>query len=95
LPGLVQLSKQFQIIRRKKIFQYRDDSRDEQQMAAEEGHEPIALDSSLSVAIAVAVVAPIAQVVHKKRGRKPKIQSENPSKIGRPTDARDALATSP
>jgi len=37
-------------------------------LAAEEVQidEPIALDSSLSVAITVAVVAPIAQVVHKK-----------------------------
>ena len=36
-------------------------------MAAEEGQidEPISLDSSLSVAITVAVVALIAQVVHK------------------------------
>jgi len=82
---------------KKKKRQYRDDSRDEQQMASEEGQidEPIALDSSLYVAIAVAVVAPIAQVVHKKRDRKPKIQSDNPSQIGRPTNARDALETSP
>ena len=66
-------------------------------MAAEEGQidEPISLDSSLSVGITVAVVKPIAQVMQKKRGGKPKIQSENPSQIGRPTNGRDALATSP
>jgi len=54
-------------------YQYKNDSRDEQQMAAEEDQidEPISLDSSLSVDITVAVVALIAQVVHKK-GLQPK-----------------------
>ena len=40
LPGLVQLPKLFKVMRRKKIRQYRDDSRNEEQMNAGE-EQPI------------------------------------------------------
>ena len=57
-------------------------------MAAEESQiELISLESALPVAI--------AQVMHKKRGRKPKILTDNASQIGRPQNARSALETSP
>jgi hypothetical protein len=104
LPGLVQMPKKFRIVRRKKIRQYRDDSRDEEQMVAERD-EPITVPVVVAevdvvpVAVAEAVheAEAIVQIAPKKRGRKPKVinATENASQMGRPPLARDALTISP
>ena len=99
LPGLVQMPKKFRIIRRKKNRQYRDDSRDEDQMMTEDvrSDEPIALSVAVDEPIIVAEAEAIVQTEPKKRGRKPKIANatEDSSQMGRPPLARDALMVSP
>jgi hypothetical protein len=82
--------------------QYRDDSRDEEQMVAQRD-EPI----TVPVVTAEVNVVPVAEAVHeaeaiveiapKKRGRKPKVinATEIASQMGRPPLARDALTISP
>jgi hypothetical protein len=91
LPGLVQMPKKFRIVRRKKIRQYRDDSRDEEQMVAERDepitvHVVVAEVDVVPVAVAEAVheAEAIVQIAPKKRGRKPKVinATENASQMG-------------
>ena len=93
------MPKKFRIVRRKKIRQYRDDSRDEDQMMAEDvrSDEPIALSVAVDEPIIAAEAEAIVQIEPKKRGRKSKNKNDadNPSQMGRPPLARDALVVSP
>ena len=75
LPGLVQLPKNFKIVRRKKTRRYIDDSRDEEQISAVDNQiiEPISLESvvpvvHVAVLIAGSLAEPIAQIAPKKKG---------------------------
>jgi hypothetical protein len=100
LPGLVQLPKKFQIVRRKKTRRYIDDSRVEDQISAVDNQliEPISLETVEPVVhVAVPIAEPITQLAPKKRGRKPNTPGQivqTASQMGRPPLARDALQIS-
>ena len=83
LPGLVQLPKKFQIIRRRKNRQYRDDSRNSDNIDAD-------LIAIAEIIENHAVIVEAEPQVVKKRGRKPKATVDNVN-TGRPRLARGAL----
>ena len=104
LPGLVQLPKLFKVMRRKKIRQYRDDSRNEEQMNAGEEQPivpnvtqiPAQMPAEIQTQMPAEIQTQTLEVdsipiitLPKKRGPKPKVTESNLG--GRPPLARNAL----
>jgi hypothetical protein len=87
LHDLVQLPTLLEVIRKRKIRQYRDDSRVDEELV-----DPIVEPAPESMAEAIG-----EQIDPKKRGRKPKpktvTEEQFPVGPGRPTLARNALET--
>ena len=94
LPGLVQLPAKFKIIRRKKNREYRDDSRDQEQLDIIAEEVVVTSDPLTVQTLQTQIETEIQHQVPKKRGRKPKQGAEvaeGSTQIGRPPLASKAL----